>query len=164
MSGRSNRTGLVLVGLISLTSCMTYRSHPVQDIAPGATVQIRLLHPDTVIFRSSSGDALLAMPDVSEVRGRVSEKHGDSIRVLASDVTRSDGATQRLGAGASADFHLADLGVVEKRETHVGRTVGIVLLVGLAGLLLLAMIAVATAPEPEPVEKDDPKAPSYGLW
>jgi len=149
----ANRRSIPLLLALPLCACcVTYTPRPAEALAERADLRLRFETPRVVKFRTAEGDSLIHL-DVTEVRGRLVERRGDSIVVQARYVDFAVRRGQRLSSGASAVFEVANLGV-EEVDSHSGRTI---LLVIAIGLTLVAVIAAATREEPPPPPQKEPK-------
>lgn len=145
------RTILLLLTLVAVVGCASYRGITPAQITPRTTLRVHLTTQQTLRFRAP-GDSL-AVADVIEVTGRMVRITSDSITITATAARRVDDGIQRFGAGATTTLAIADARFVEVQQ-HPGRTIALVVAVGLAVALL---IAIATYEEPPPPPPPPPK-------
>ena len=142
---------LLLLTLVAVAGCASQHGITPAQITPRTALSIHFAVPQTLQFRAP-GDSL-TVAGVVEVTGRMIRLTSDSMTIAATKAHRVEEGIQRFGAEATTTFAMADARFLEVRQ-HPGRTIALVVTVGLA---LALLIAIATYEEPPPPPPPAPK-------
>jgi len=143
---RQSPRSIALLTVLVLSGCATYRPSSAETVPTPSDVRIQFEPPRSIVVHRSVFSDSLSVPDVIELRGRLIERTED---MLTLEVSRAQvlgsRPPQRFGSGSVARVPVQNL---EVKEISAGNTA--LFVIGSITLLVLAILAISSASEPEP--------------